>query len=348
MPPSPGDTPGDTPGNTIASKLAGGQALLPDIILDDRPVAGSGNRGVPVEWLLAGLIGTCAALAVTMHHAGLAIDPWSIANVPFCVFGLIAIGTRLWLPTSGLRHAHAIADGAEYYGIFMGITLMGALSCYPVVALTHGYSDAKLQAVDDWLRFDWLAWYRAVAASPMLQRLGTIAYRSIYISPALLLGYFALTAQRAAAHRFILTFWLCAIITLLTFSLMPAVGPFSYLWHGAIPYMPESELWQPDLIPLLRARSVHIVDLGHLRGLVSAPSFHAAAATLYIAAAWRVPRLRWPLLAVNALMLLSTPVEGTHYLADILLGMLVAGVSLAIVHYAIEWSGRPRPAREQA
>uniref|UniRef100_UPI00315822DD phosphatase PAP2 family protein n=1 Tax=Sphingomonas sp. H160509 TaxID=2955313 RepID=UPI00315822DD len=114
---------------------------------------------------------------------------------------------------------------------------------------------------------------------------------------------------------------------------MPAIGPFSYLWHQPIAYMPESEQWQHGLIPALRDHSVRVVDLGHLRGIVSAPSFHAAAATLYINAAWRLPRLRWPVLALNTAMLLSTPVEGTHYLIDILLGTIVALAAIATLHH---------------
>lgn len=84
------------------------------------------------------------------------------------------------------------------------------------------------------------------------------------------------------------------------------------------------------MIPALRAREVGVVDIAHLRGLVSAPSFHAAAAVLYIASAWRAPPLRWPLLALNGAMLLATPVEGTHYLIDLILGAVVAVGALAV------------------
>ena len=115
------------------------------------------------------------------------------------------------------------------------------------------------------------------------------------------------------------------------YALMPAVGPFSFLWHGAIPYMPESEQWQQGLIPALRDHSVRVIDLAHLRGLVSAPSFHTAAAVIYIRAAWPIRSLRWPVLALNAAMLLSTPVEGTHYLADMLIGAAVATAMLYLV-----------------
>jgi len=95
--------------------------------------------------------------------------------------------------------------------------------------------------------------------------------------------------------------------------------------------LPESEMWQAGVIPALRAHQVHVVDLGHLRGLVSAPSFHTAAAVLFIHTAWRSRDLRWPVLGINLAMLLATPVEGTHYLTDMILGAAVAAVAILLV-----------------
>jgi hypothetical protein len=271
-----------------------------------------------------GMIGSGVALALLMRHAGLTIDPLSAGNLPYVVCGTLALALRLWAGRLPWRHGVALANGAEYYALFTLIALIGAVASYPIAALTSGFHDATLQRIDESLGFDWLAWYRAVADHPLLQHAGLIAYRSIYATPAVLLGYFAWKGERIAAHRFLATFWLTALVTLLLYGFMPAVGPFAYLWHAAIPYMPESELWQPGLIPALRDHSVRVVDLAHLRGIVSAPSFHAAAAAIYIQAAWRLRELRWPVLGVAGAMLLATPVEGTHYLADILLGLAVA------------------------
>ena len=290
------------------------------------------SRRRALLWIAFGLVVGVATLSVLLALAGLAVDPFG--DPPVAIGLVAAVAARLTARRLAWRYARAIGDCAEYYLIFVAVALMGAVASYPVSALTRGYSDHMLQSIDAALGFDWVAWYRVVAASPTLQFLGTAAYRSIYISPALLLAWFARTGERAQAYWFIATFLVAAIITLTVFSFMPAVGPLSYLWHGPIGYMPESELWQPDLIPRLRAHTVHIIDLGHLRGLVSAPSFHAAAAVIYAATAWRIPRLRWPLLALNTAMLLSTPVEGTHYFVDILLGMVVACVAIGAVHLA--------------
>jgi hypothetical protein len=283
-------------------------------------------------WIGGGMIASLAVLAVMMHAAGLSIDPSNMDTSPFYIAGLILLALRFGLRNQDWRHARAVADCAEYYGVFTMLALMGAVASYPIAALTEGFHDAALQRIDVMLHFDWLAWYRLVAATPTLQWLGLAAYRSIYLTPAILFAIFAFTGDRVAAHRFLAIFWLTAVGTLILYAFMPAIGPFSYLWHHPIAYMPESEQWQQGLIPALRAHTERVVDLGHLRGIVSAPSFHAAAATIYINAAWRMPRLRWPVLALNAAMLMSTPVEGTHYLIDILLGTMVALAAIATLH----------------
>jgi hypothetical protein len=281
--------------------------------------------------LLIGIGASMVVLAVLMHAAGLSIDPLAAGNRPFCIAGAVALMLRLGAWRLPWRHGRALAQGAEYYALFTIVALAGAVASYPIAALTHGFHDAALQRIDAALGFHWLAWYETVAAHPWLQRIGVVVYRSIYLTPAILLGHFAWTGDRVAAQRFLATFWATAIGTLALYAFMPAIGPFSYLWHGAIPYMPESEQWQQGLIPALRDGRERVVDLAHLRGIVSAPSFHTAAAAIYIAAAWPIRSLRWPVLALNAAMLLSTPVEGTHYLADMLLGTAVAVVAILIL-----------------
>lgn len=300
------------------------------------PVAATPRYG---RWLLAGMGASALVLALLMRAAGLTIDPRDGDNIPYLVCGAAALVLRVAGPQLPWRHGRALAAMAEYYALFTLIALLGAVASYPIAALTRGFHDAGLQRIDAALGFDWLAWYWTVAAHPLLQTLGLGAYRSIYVTPALLLGQAAWTGRRVVAQRFLLTFWLTAVATLALYAFMPAVGPFSYLWHGAIPYMPESEQWQQGLIPALRDHAVTVVDLGHLRGLVSAPSFHTAAAVIYIHAAWPMRRLRWPLFAVNGAMLLSTPVEGTHYLADMLIGALVALVGVMVVRRLVPVAG---------
>lgn len=315
--------------------LAQPTALFPIVPADVR--AATGFSGGQVRAAVLAAVGACALL---LWMARLTINPFASSNIPYYAILATAPLLRLWCLRDGRRWSIVLAHIVEYYTLFMGLALIGAISSYPVAAMSQGFADAGLQRVDELLQFDWLAWYRTVAAHRSLQLLGTAAYQSIFLTPALLLGWFAATGQRREAHRFLAAFAIAAVMTLAVYSQMPAVGPFSYLWHGPIPYMPASELWQPDLIPPLREHLLTVVDIGQLRGLVSAPSFHAASATLYIAAAQRCGPLRWWLTAIPCAMLLSTPVEGTHYLIDLILGAGVALVAWFFATLLIRWRVR--------
>lgn len=282
--------------------------------------------------LILSLVGLgVAMLCLLMHMADLKIALRSPATAGYAILftGLAVIRWICRNPTTQARRL--TGDVAEYFGLFMVISLVGAVASYPVAALSHGFSDAMLQRADLALHFNWLAWYEVVAAHPMLQDVSRSVYAMIYVSPAMLLGWLAWTDQRREAYAFIVAVWFAAWITLAAFRFMPAVGPFAYLWHGPFPYLPVSDLWQPQLIPQLRAHTIQVVDLGHLVGLVSAPSFHAAAAVLLIVFSARQGRIGIPLICVNLAMLLATPVEGTHYLTDLILGAIVALLSLQIV-----------------
>ncbi|WP_404711842.1 phosphatase PAP2 family protein [Sphingomonas sp. MMS24-J13] len=284
---------------------------------------------LPGTWLVGGLGASMVLLAVLMAMVRMRIGPLAIGATAMYATGTAAVILRYLCRGDGARWRNVVRDYSEYAGLFVAVCVMGAMASYPIAAANHGFADARLEAIDQTLRFNWMAWYDVVAAHPMLQILGRTVYQSIFVTPLILFGYFAFAGRRAEARLFIVSFWIAAVLTLALFSLMPAQGPLAFLERGRIPYMPVSALYQAELIPALRDHALRSVDPGSLHGLVCAPSFHAASAILYMAAAWSAKPLRWPLLALNAAMLLATPVEGTHYLIDIISGIVVALVALS-------------------
>lgn len=270
-------------------------------------------------------------LGATIALAGFGV--WAVLAPLLCLI--------LRAPTTeGQRVARDFVEGVSLFGV---VSLLGAVASYPLAAGTHPLVDAQLEHVDLTLHFHWLAWYEWVARHAWLQEIERAAYLSIFVTPAILMGYFALTARRAESRLFVATFWVAVVITLSLFPLLPAAGPFATLWHGSAPYMPLSALYQDQVIVALRQHAVHSIDLGALHGLVCAPSFHAASAVIYIATAVRIRLLRWPLLALNGAMLVATPVEGTHYLADLLSGMIVALLALWLAPMLVRWTERTEP-----
>lgn len=319
-----------------------GLAPLPSLP-DVAPQASAGSSsGFSRPQLFGALALSTLVCTVLLWKAGLRVDLLRPGNAPYFAALLLLFAVRPMLSPTSLRWAPALADLAENVGLFMAMALIGAVSSYPLAALSHGFADGWLQRIDTALHFDWLAWYETTARHPSLQLLGVAAYQSIYVIPAALLIGFAVRGERREAHRFLAGFWLAAILTLSLYFFMPAYGPLTWLWKGPIPYMPSSAIWQETLIPPLRAHQIRLVNLSELRGLVSAPSFHTASAVLYIAAAWRSGSLRWPLICLTGAMLLSVPVEGTHYLSDMIIGALVALVAVFLAAKLIGKFGQAR------
>ena len=260
----------------------------------------SRSRIVPTSWILSLLTGSLLIVIAMMGWADLGMDFLKASNAKYLLALMLLATIRYVLRYQSSGWQRVARDFCEYVGLFLFISLLGATATYPAAAATSGFADAALARIDAMLGFDWVRWYMLVVDNPWLQIAGSLAYANIYMSPVLLLGGLALSGERARAQLFLVSFWLAALITMLLFLAMPAVGPLAYVWQGPIPYMPTSALYQAELLPLLRDNMLGAVDLGALQGLVCAPSFHTAAAVIYIAMAWECRYLRWPASARSA------------------------------------------------
>jgi hypothetical protein len=291
----------------------------------------AGGPRIPVSWVATGLACSCLIVGVMMRRAGIGV---SIVNSGFIlsIFALTVLaGLRIVAHRPATLGQYRLRDFSEHMFLFVITCLLGVFATYPAAAATVGFTDPMLARMDNALHFDWIAMYRVVLEYPMLRTASSIAYSMIYVSPIILMAAFAWTHRADEAREFLITFWLGAMLTVLLFMRLPAEGPLAFLWHGPIPYMPTSALYQEQMIPALRDRSLNAIDMTALRGLVCAPSFHTVSAVLYMTAAWPIARLRWPMIAINAAMLLATPIEGTHYLVDMIAGLLVALAAIVLV-----------------
>ena len=279
----------------------------PETLLSDNVLAKSALVcGVPATWLLAVIALSGLAVFVLLQRTGLVVAKANLGAE--LVFGtmLVLLAVRVVLRAPVSLAQRRLRDFSENMLIFLAISFLGVIASYPAAAETKGFSDPMLHHLDRLLHFDWIAWYLAISGYPSLQWASTAAYSAIYLSPIVLMACYACSQKAIEAREFLLTFWLATVVTLLLFPLFPAAGPLSFLWHGPIPYMPTSALYQEQLIPALRSHRMSVIDLGALRGLVCAPSFHTAAGVLYMIAAWPFRRLRWFLLPVNVAMLMAT------------------------------------------
>ena len=80
----------------------------------------------------------------------------------------------------------------------------------------------------------------------------------------------------------------------------------------------------------LRDGSVRELMAVGAEGIITFPSLHSALAVILIAAFWPVPVARWIGAVLNILMLAATPIEGSHYLVDVLAGVVIAVLCLGL------------------
>lgn len=116
-----------------------------------------------------------------------------------------------------------------------------------------------------------------------------------------------------------------ATLVAIPFSIfLPAVGTFGYF------HINESEPYL-KIIEGMHDGTLKTLDFHNMQGVVTFPSFHAAAAIL-IAYAARGIRLLFPvLLVLNAVMIIATPPIGGHYFIDIWGGIVQALATILIV-----------------
>ena len=86
----------------------------------------------------------------------------------------------------------------------------------------------------------------------------------------------------------------------------------------------------------LRGGTLHAIQLDNLEGLITFPSFHTAAALMFIWALRTVPYVRWPAIVLNVALIAATPIDGAHYFIDLVGGAAVAFAALAAKPLAVQ------------
>jgi hypothetical protein len=167
---------------------------------------------------------------------------------------------------------------------------------------------------------------------PQFDAILRFAYQSIIAQIILIVLALALTQQTERLYRFLTVTNLALLGTCVVSVFFPALGPYELLGLTAADH-PNISLISAarttDAILWLRAATFTDPVPSFALGLIWVPSFHAATAVIYTWSTWRTPIIRWISVALNALMLIATPIHGSHYLVDLFAGFAVAAASIA-------------------
>ncbi|MGU3537683.1 phosphatase PAP2 family protein [Methylobacterium sp. A54F] len=269
---------------------------------------------------------------IAMNLSLLALMPQGI-RLPAHAAGPLAL--CLALGAAGVLLAAGRWDRSAVAALALAhVLLLGALNAVGHLApayLGRGFApaDAALARLDALLGFDWPAYFAWHAAHPAIGTACRVAYL-IWPQMALILvvvlarhGCFERLARLIAATALALALVYLAAI------LVPAYG--AYVQHGMSPALhPDLPVAFSDFKPAYDALRAGLVDLYAEEipsGAISFPSFHTTTILLYAWAAWPTPA-RWPILAVQAACFLAVPVQGAHFLTDMIAGGAIGLVAI--------------------
>ncbi|MES2471920.1 MAG: phosphatase PAP2 family protein [Pseudomonadota bacterium] len=190
--------------------------------------------------------------------------------------------------------------------------------------------DGALAAADLALGFDWAAVMTAVADYPLSNTVLFFVYNIVLPEIALMTVLLGWRGNAEKTYRFCIAVAVSALLCMAVWSAFPSFGAFSI--HPQQPAFAGMTLaldssYAAELVRLLE-HGPGLISPRDTQGLIGFPSYHAVLALLVVWYARAVPRLFWPLAAVNALVLVATPIQGGHHLVDVLAAFPVTALAL--------------------
>lgn len=279
------------------------------------------------NWVMLGLM--AVALLLGLAATGFSIDPASTLKPAVIVSAYLAYTyySSSWQKKPDARVTFILGSTGQ---LLLIPALMAPLT-YVVAAANLPLQDAALNALDRALGLDWTAYFNFFYDHYALLYGATVAYSMIgwpVFGVPIALGW---TGRYRRLQEFTLAFGIALAVTTIVSAFVPAIGTYDLLNVHPDPkiFTPGAYLEQLRDLPMVRDGSLRHLAFGQLAGIITFPSFHAAAAALYLWAFWPVRRIGLAALAVNIAMLLATPIGGGHYFVDVFAGIAIAAASIA-------------------
>ncbi|WP_165405578.1 phosphatase PAP2 family protein [Bradyrhizobium genosp. SA-3] len=209
------------------------------------------------------------------------------------------------------------------------LTYLAASSAFPL-------QDVMMERLDRAIYFDWSAWHDALVHRPILNRLLSVVYNTLFSQ--FLLGVICFSKTHRSARIEELMLLMCATVapTALISAIWPTLGPFAAQGGGDLSYL-------RDLLALRAGGPWHFESLA-MQGIIAMPSYHTVLAVLFTYAFRSTGLIGYGVAALNVAMLFSIPPIGGHYLVDVLAGGALALGAIA-VQRAIRQSSGLRPSQ---
>jgi hypothetical protein len=284
---------------------------------------------MPIEWAIIMVAVVADAILLAETSFRLEASPELRILAGSIVLAVVLVICRRWRSFPRITHrlAHLTRTVLALVLFTNAVSILGVILT-GILPLPSW--DEALATADRALGLNWLDMYQWVTRYPAIE----VSAQTLYMSlgPEMLILFFALEllGHHNQAREFLLWFMVSAIATAGIGILMPAAGAFVY-YHLPVAYTTGYVAQWADL----RNGTLRTINPLDNQGLVVFPSFHATLAVLCACAARPLRMLRYPLLALNLLIILSSPAMGGHYFIDIFAGVILAALTVGLPGYIL-------------
>jgi membrane-associated phospholipid phosphatase len=297
---------------------------------------------MPIEWAIILVVAISDAILLAETSFRLEASPQLRIVADLIPLAVVFVICRRWrsFPRITPRLAH-LTRTVLSLALFTDAALILNFILTGILPLPRW--DGALATADHALGLNWLDMYQWLTRHPAIEAGAHAVYMSLGPEMLILLFALELLGHHNQARAFLLWFMVSAIATVGIGTLIPAAGPVVY-YHLPV----ASTAGYVSQMADLRDGTLRTINPLHNQGLVVLPSFHTVLAVLCAYAAWPLRILKFPLLALNLLVILSSPFEGGHYFIDIIAGIVLAALTISLPGYVLSGIWRLKKIIRQA
>ncbi len=271
----------------------------------------------------------------------MAFDLWLISAMPqglhLTTDILISLAAGLVLTAAGLFFAvkAKVSLSAAAFA-FANVCLLSQINLLAhlgpsYIGRSYPFVDDALARIDAGLGFNWIQYFQWHVNHPIFG----VACRMAYLCWPYYALFIVVTLAAYQRTRTLARFLIASAVSLSIVYLIAIVTPSygAYVQYGMIASQHPNFLVQfsdyKATYDALRAGIVDVYADAIPSGAVSFPSFHTTTVILYIWAAWNTP-VRWISAVVQTLCFLTIPVQGAHFLTDMIAGGAIGVVAIMV------------------
>jgi hypothetical protein len=230
--------------------------------------------------------------------------------------------------------AGAVGLVAAYYGVsgrstrlcatllcvaeLMALEIFATIFNYLAIRIGFPLADASFARWSDVLGLGWLDYNAFIMDRPWLAISLHILYLSSVVQILLAVLALGFTGRLAALLEFVVVLSVTSVVTVVIGAMLPGLGAHHFYGipdHGAASFVPS--------IIASHDRTMTLLDMDKVEGLIVFPSYHTVISLALIAAFWPIRILRTVGLIANVALIAGVPVWGSHYFIDVVSGFAV-------------------------